>query len=337
MHAPMTSGLKQMIGARARRIATPDASDITRDATAGLAGIVTGRTNALGQATAAGHRLSRSVRQTRWGSGRSAGVLHTVVAAFVAGLAMTTAALSATKATPQRLSEIGQRLVAAYPDHLAGIEDGLLVWKDGTKMPLDDGVATKDFETLLNSADIEDQFYAPYAKGRAVTPPGLNMDPGRVRHEPFFRKMYGDCDDPRYLAETMADVIWLPTRVGAKIKISKINGIAGQLQKVSDELDKLDATFVDFLHPIAGTLSCRTIAGTDRRSMHGYAAAIDISIKHAHYWRWGNEDGKKKPVYKNSVPMEIVEIFERHGFIWGGKWYHYDTMHFEYRPELLAD
>ena len=27
--------------------------------------------------------------------------------------------------------------------------------------------------------------------------------------------------------------------------------------------------------------------------------------------------------------------FETHGFIWGGKWYHYDTMHFEYRPELL--
>ncbi|MDP3291618.1 MAG: M15 family metallopeptidase, partial [Sulfuricurvum sp.] len=25
-----------------------------------------------------------------------------------------------------------------------------------------------------------------------------------------------------------------------------------------------------------------------------------------------------------------------HGFIWGGRWYHYDTMHFEYRPELLA-
>jgi hypothetical protein len=34
------------------------------------------------------------------------------------------------------------------------------------------------------------------------------------------------------------------------------------------------------------------------------------------------------------VPFEIVLIFERHGFIWGGKWYHYDTMHFEYRPEL---
>jgi len=31
-----------------------------------------------------------------------------------------------------------------------------------------------------------------------------------------------------------------------------------------------------------------------------------------------------------------VAVFERHGFIWGGKWFHYDTMHFEYRPELLG-
>ncbi len=35
--------------------------------------------------------------------------------------------------------------------------------------------------------------------------------------------------------------------------------------------------------------------------------------------------------------MEIVRIFEKHGFIWGGRWYHYDTMHFEYRPELVGD
>jgi hypothetical protein len=36
------------------------------------------------------------------------------------------------------------------------------------------------------------------------------------------------------------------------------------------------------------------------------------------------------------MPEEIVAIFEKHGFIWGGKWYHFDTMHFEYRPELLG-
>ena len=39
--------------------------------------------------------------------------------------------------------------------------------------------------------------------------------------------------------------------------------------------------------------------------------------------------------YVNRIPKEIVKVFEKHGFIWGGRWYHYDTMHFEYRPELI--
>jgi hypothetical protein len=39
---------------------------------------------------------------------------------------------------------------------------------------------------------------------------------------------------------------------------------------------------------------------------------------------------------RNRYPQEIVEIFEKHGFIWGGKWSHFDLMHFEYRPEMLG-
>ena len=45
-------------------------------------------------------------------------------------------------------------------------------------------------------------------------------------------------------------------------------------------------------------------------------------------------DGKF--TWRNRIPGAIGEIFERHGFIWGAKWYHMDSMHFEYRPELIA-
>ncbi|WP_372236783.1 M15 family metallopeptidase [Campylobacter pinnipediorum] len=31
----------------------------------------------------------------------------------------------------------------------------------------------------------------------------------------------------------------------------------------------------------------------------------------------------------------MVDVFEKNGFIWGGRWKHFDTMHFEYRPELF--
>jgi hypothetical protein len=31
----------------------------------------------------------------------------------------------------------------------------------------------------------------------------------------------------------------------------------------------------------------------------------------------------------------VIRAFEEQGFIWGGRWARYDTMHFEYHPELL--
>ena len=86
-----------------------------------------------------------------------------------------------------------------------------------------------------------------------------------------------------------------------------------------------------YLVPSAGTYNCRPIAGTAQMSAHGYGIAIDLNVAYSDYWRWG---GTAK--YRNRIPAAVVAAFERHGFVWGGKWYHYDTMHFEYRPELIA-
>src|SRR4051812_21647044 len=85
------------------------------------------------------------------------------------------------------------RLVAAYPDSLAGIEGNDLVWHDGTRMPISDGVTPPSSDELLNNADIADMFSIPYRAGPPAAAPDLNEDPGRIRYEPFFLKMYGDC------------------------------------------------------------------------------------------------------------------------------------------------
>jgi hypothetical protein len=97
----------------------------------------------------------------------------------------------------------------------------------------------------------------------------------------------------------------------------------------------LPADMTRYLVPSSGTYNCRTIANTSRLSVHAFGAAIDINDKLADYWEWSKgKDGKF--VWKNRIPGVIGEIFERHGFIWGAKWYHVDSMHFEYRPELIA-
>ena len=225
------------------------------------------------------------------------------------------------------------KLVASYPDFLASHDADTLTWKDGTVMAFGNGKGDKDFETRLSEPDLEDIFYAPYPQGRTFIPPAADNDPGRVRYEPFFAKMYGDCKKGE-VRRKLVPVVWLPRHGGQTLKVTRVNNVADKLEAVSTELDELPESFIKYLTPAGGTYHCRAIAGTTRSSAHGYGIAIDINVAWSDYWRYSRPVGGRYP-YRNRIPWEIVETFEKHGFIWGGKWYHYDTMHFEYRPELL--
>ncbi len=226
-------------------------------------------------------------------------------------------------------------LIAAYPDALSHHDGDHVFWRDGTVMAASDGVAEKPFEQLLKNAAILDQFRLPYPHGRPSAPPALNADPGRFRNETFFRKMYGDCRKGE-VERNLVSIVWLPKSYGKTVRVSKVNGIARRLEAVSGEIDALPPAIKRAAYPTAGVLSCRPVADTGRMSMHGYAAAIDLNLAVSDYWLWQKGKTGAAIAYRNRMPYEIVEIFERHGFIWGGKWYHYDTMHFEYRPELLG-
>ncbi len=251
------------------------------------------------------------------------------------------AALAAAAGSPARsddaasMAAAGRRLVAAYPDHLERVDGGEIVWRDGTRMAIGNIADRLPAETIA-APTLADMFRWPYPAGvpAAVPPPG--HDPGRARHRAFFDRMYGDCTRGG-VAASLVDVEWLPQKRGGKVRVTRINGVAGRLAAVSRELDRLPRTFDRFLVPSAGAYACRPIAGTRRPSAHGYGIAIDIAIAPSSYWRWHGAAGGTAPRWRNRIPMEIVAIFERHGFIWGGRWSHYDTMHFEYRPELLPE
>lgn len=229
---------------------------------------------------------------------------------------------------------IAERLKTAYPTFITGVEGNSVLFKDGTRLPLGDG-KDKSFDAWLAHPDIRDMFRFAYPRGAPAASPPRDFDPGRARNADFFTKIYGDCRKPAFAA-SLTTIIWLPRKSAQRIEISRLNGVAEHLQAVSDELDALPAKFNVFLIPSAGGYLCRFIAGTDQRSGHGYGIAIDIATKHSHYWRWAKGGPAGEPVYRNDIPAEIVDVFEKHGFIWGGRWYHYDTMHFEYRPELVG-
>ena len=243
-------------------------------------------------------------------------------------------ALSALKPVPSLADPALDALVAAYPDHLASHDGTNLMWRDGTRMPVSDGRTGKTFEQLLDQPDLKDQFAFAYPLGPDVKPPAANEDPGRIRFEPFFVKMYGDCKKGE-VAKRLKPVAWMPMRGGGRLSVTTVNGVDTRLAEVVKDLESLPADMTKYLVPSAGAYNCRAIRNTSRLSVHAFAAAVDINDRQADYWEF-LKDRTGAFTWRSRVPGAIGEIFERHGFIWGAKWYHVDSMHFEYRPELIA-
>lgn len=235
-------------------------------------------------------------------------------------------------APPAEVDRHLQRLVRAYPDHVRTYDREYLYLIDGTKFRISDGRKGKTFQQLLEAPDVDDMFFVAYPFGSDPKPPAPNSDPGRVRYEPLFVAMYGDCYRGE-VTKRLRTIRWLPRHGGGTVSVTTVNGVDKALERVSAELDELSGDFMKFLKPSAGTYACRPIAGSTARSMHAYGAAIDLNTAFAHYWRWSGGAGR----WQNNYPKTIIDIFAKHGFIWGGYWYHFDTMHFEYRPELLPE
>ncbi len=226
-------------------------------------------------------------------------------------------------------------LLAAYPDRLAGFEDGALVWDDGTRMPW--GEAAGDTgETRLDNASLAEQMAQPYPAGIDFSPPIPGEEPGRARCTAFFSKMYGATRAE--VRSNLERVPWLRSRGTSRrsVLVTRLNGVSAALGKVVSELYDLEPKVRTVAARVRGGFAWRPVRGTSRPSAHSWGIAVDIGGARVDYWRWVRPlpDGSRP--WRNRIPPAIVEVFERHGFIWGGKWHRFDTMHFEYRPELLA-
>jgi hypothetical protein len=220
-------------------------------------------------------------------------------------------------------------LAAAYPGAFEIIPGRGIRFPDGTEVPYDDG-EEKTFDQLLDNPDLEDMLHLPYPLGAQEEAPALDQDPGRFRPEAFFRALYGKTEDE--IRSRLRSVQWLPSRGGPRILVSGCFDIDKKIEQISAELEELGPEYLPYLLPPGGSFNYRSIAASSRISAHSFGIALDIAVAPSHYWLWEKNGAAG---YKNSIPYTIVEIFEKYGFIWGGKWYHFDTMHFEYRPELL--
>ena len=268
-----------------------------------------------------------------------------------------------------------RRFLDAYPDFLVGYDTGKkeLVGWDGARFPVDGGKEKNDCQdkaapplccpspSLTATLRIR---YRPVAEHWPTPddPPLPDEDAGRLRPLALLAYMYGapaakNADGSWQtrkvgdrvelvgggVEKNLAPVAWKLAAKEAKIRVSRVNGVNRQLAAVVAELEKISAeaksrygrlhsggkTGVSGFYP-------RLVRGSDCEiSPHTFGVAVDI------HWRPGLDYWLDSPPgdgyrYRSVMPEEIVAVFERHGFIWGGKWRHFDGMHFEYRPELLG-
>jgi len=224
-------------------------------------------------------------------------------------------------------------LMLAYPEYITNIEENdgyiYLVMKSGKKLRYDDRLQ-KNSETKLINPDLQDTLEQSYPLTPIKTIMGENFDPGRCRSYGLLSEVYGN--SKQVIESNLTKV-----KVGYKnYQFSKSSSASSSLQSVMKDLNTLaqsDSNVRKCLSPCSGTFNYRVISGTNRLSPHAYGIAIDLASDKRDYWKWASkEEGEKRLI---SYSNELVEIFEQNGFVWGGKWSHFDILHFEYRPEII--
>jgi hypothetical protein len=192
-------------------------------------------------------------------------------------------------------------------------------------------------------------YYLGEIKPREITPEILRIiqdraarekDPPIPRHPGFYDALWNSEVDPTTFDRT-GFIYYFGNR--ARVHREIIPLIEGIIKEMEAEI-KNNPTLREFTNSLEllSGWNYRTIAGTLTRSMHSYGLALDFepySYRGSEtYWRWAR---RRKADWWNikeedrwAIPQVIIDAFEARGFIWGGKWLFYDTMHFEYRPEI---
>ena len=259
--------------------------------------------------------------------------------------------------TPSRAEAVFRAIAEAYPDRTGGIE-----FLDGNWVLQVYGESFYYADGRLLPAPLRDRAneYAPqpfYNYPEDLPPWQLPTaeESARIKEQETLRRQ-----NPPKRSQHFYDTLWRShSRDESWERVKQIRflghpvmvhySILTQLSLVEAQILKDSQTsaavrqWINNIKTIDGW-NWRNISDTESRSYHAYGAAIDFLPKSLGgletYWLWTSRAFPEWwliPYSKRYHPPEqVIKAFESFGFIWGGKWRYYDTMHFEYRPEILV-
>ncbi|MBN2737107.1 MAG: M15 family metallopeptidase [Spirochaetales bacterium] len=160
-----------------------------------------------------------------------------------------------------------------------------------------------------------------------------------TRHPGFFNALW-EAYDEKSAWDNMKSMLFLGHRIEVHWRL--LEDFAS-IEMELLEMAKTDKELADFIGDIssAAAYNYRRIAGTRSLSFHSYGIALDIVTRNPEkkpaYWYWIKSlEWYSIPAEdRYSPPQKFIDVFENHGFVWGGKWMYFDAIHYEYRPEVL--
>ena len=223
---------------------------------------------------------------------------------------------------------------------------GILYWADGKFLPKEE----------LKNKDLYSPFLYRYPKEIPDPKDFTTEDVERIRNFSNPKNRTEGKGTPPFLYDVIYDC---KSRIAVESHIKSFSFLGKRsnpheythkaLEKVEKDIleaaktDEEIKTFIEKLDS-ADSYSWRSISDSGNRSFHSLGLAFDILPKGWKtknlYWAWRRDLDKENwmllPLDRRWMPpQKVIEIFESHGFLWGGKWIIWDNMHFEYRPEVI--
>ncbi|MDR0302773.1 MAG: M15 family metallopeptidase [Treponema sp.] len=258
--------------------------------------------------------------------------------------------------TSGRAEQVMKALLTAYPNQIERLEfrnDDWAVLLRGTWFYFADGRMLP--ENLLGSAaNINPQPFYNYQKDlpawKEPSPEeaaryrtmASNRNQNPLRRSPHFFDTLWRINNHDEAYQRVKTIHFLGRPVNVHYLIMENLALVEERILAAAKADPQVQTWINNINTLEGW-TWRDIAQTQSRSFHAYGLAVDLLPKslggRETYWLWA---AQKKPDWWNisyneryHPPAEVIKAFETYGFIWGGKWLYFDTMHFEYRPEIL--
>jgi hypothetical protein len=263
---------------------------------------------------------------------------------------------------PTQAEIIMRALSAAYPDKIGPAEfrdddwafllgEKWFYYAEGRILPEEHRHNAQDYGLM--------RFYQNYVAGmpleaplpaqpswtRNMTERGSGSGGGRVRQgrpQFFYESLWG-FNSRDGAAAKMKEVDFLGRKVKVHADIVKdLNLVEKRILSAAETVPAVK-TWIASLG-LVDTWNWRNVASSVNRSLHSYGIAIDLLPENlgglATYWQWTARHTPEwwtVPYSKRyHPPDEVILAFESAGFIWGGKWPFFDTMHFEYHPEVFV-